>query len=124
MFQKQLHHLNLVTTQDEETNSHQEKSPLKPPPYEEFVAIPLSLSFHHQENATNRSRVGCFYDVQHNFDDLTKCFGAYWHNLSDSCIGKIIWPYGFGVGRKIDWVRPKIDGDNIISAFKGNSNIF
>eukprot|EP00262_Sarcandra_glabra_P021957 TRINITY_DN9483_c0_g4_i1.p1 TRINITY_DN9483_c0_g4~~TRINITY_DN9483_c0_g4_i1.p1 ORF type:complete len:421 (-),score=28.17 TRINITY_DN9483_c0_g4_i1:220-1440(-) len=50
--------------------------------------------------------------------------GEYWKSLFDSRIGGTDWPYGSGVWSKKEWVLPEIDGDDIISAFEGNSNLF
>ena len=55
---------------------------------------------------------------------LKKYDGAYWRNLFDSRVGKTTWPYGSGVWSKKEWVLPEIDPDDIVGAFKGNSNLF
>ncbi|KAI7733472.1 hypothetical protein M8C21_008397 [Ambrosia artemisiifolia] len=49
--------------------------------------------------------------------------GNYWKTLFDSRIGKTTWPYGSDVWSKKEWVLPKIDSDDIVSAFEGNSNM-
>ncbi|XP_076938673.1 threonine synthase, chloroplastic-like [Bidens hawaiensis] len=71
-----------------------------------------------------RSRSGGLLDVQDDIEALKAFDGSYWKSLFDSRIGKTTWPYGSGVWSKKEWVLPKIDSDDIVSAFEGNSNMF
>lgn len=71
-----------------------------------------------------RSRSGGLLDVEHDMTALRRFDGDYWKALFDSRVGRTTWPYGSGVWSKKEWVLPEIDGDHIVSAFEGNSNLF
>ncbi|KAJ6342735.1 hypothetical protein OIU78_010621 [Salix suchowensis] len=71
-----------------------------------------------------RSQSGGLLDVQHDMSALKAFPGSYWRALFDSRVGKTTWPYGSGVWSKKEWVLPEISGDDIVSAFEGNSNLF
>ncbi|KAF8393582.1 hypothetical protein HHK36_021826 [Tetracentron sinense] len=92
--------------------------------YVPFNADPSSTESYSLDEIVYRSRSGGLLDVQHDMDALKKFDGQYWKSLFDSRVGKTTWPYGSGVWSKKEWVLPEIDGDDIISAFEGNSNLF
>ncbi|KAL2537593.1 Threonine synthase 1 [Forsythia ovata] len=92
--------------------------------YVPFNADPTSTESYSLDEIVYRSRSGGLLDVQHDMDALKKFDGQYWRSLFDSRVGKTTWPYGSGVWSKKEWVLPEIDGDDIVSAFEGNSNLF
>ncbi|KAL5978766.1 hypothetical protein ACLOJK_029883 [Asimina triloba] len=97
--------------------------------YVPFTADPYASSAPADESYSlddviYRSRSGGLLDVRHDMEALKKFDGAYWRSLFDSRVGKRTWPYGSGVWSKKEWVLPEIDGDDIISVFEGNSNLF
>ncbi|KAL2924749.1 Threonine synthase chloroplastic [Bienertia sinuspersici] len=55
---------------------------------------------------------------------LKQYYGNYWKLLFDSNVGKTNSPNGSGVWSKKEWVLPEIDGDDIVSAYEDNSNLF
>ncbi|XP_039121677.1 threonine synthase, chloroplastic-like [Dioscorea cayenensis subsp. rotundata] len=71
-----------------------------------------------------RSQSGGLLDVRHDLSALKKFPGSYWRSLFDSRVGHTTWPYGSGVWSKKEWVLPEIDGEDIVSLFEGNSNLF
>ncbi|GAB2218093.1 hypothetical protein Droror1_Dr00001311 [Drosera rotundifolia] len=85
---------------------------------------PISSESYSLDEIVYRSRSGSLLDVQHDLTALSNFDGEYWKSLFDSRVGKTTWPYGSGVWSKKEWVLPEIDGDDIVSAFEGNSNLF
>ncbi|XP_050940562.1 threonine synthase, chloroplastic-like [Cucumis melo] len=92
--------------------------------YVPFNASLDSTECYSLDEIVYRSRSGGLLDIQHDMEALKKYDGAYWRNLFDSRVGKTTWPYGSGVWSKKEWVLPEIDPDDIVGAFKGNSNLF
>ncbi|KAL3637431.1 hypothetical protein CASFOL_018599 [Castilleja foliolosa] len=92
--------------------------------YVPFNAELTSTESYSLDEIVYRSRSGGLLDVQHDMEELKKFDGEYWRSLFDSRVGKTTWPYGSGAWSKKEWVLPKIDSDDIISAFEGNSNLF
>ncbi|KAL9270784.1 Threonine synthase, chloroplastic-like protein, partial [Drosera capensis] len=85
---------------------------------------PISSESYSLDEIVYRSRSGSLLDVHHDLTALSNFDGEWWKSLFDSRVGKTTWPYGSGVWSKKEWVLPEIDGDDIVSAFEGNSNLF
>ena len=89
-----------------------------------FNAGPSCTESFSLDEVVCRSQSGELLDVQHDMGALKHYDGAYWRVLFDSRVRKAMWPFGSGVWSKKEWVLPEIDSDDIVSAFKGNSNMF
>jgi len=76
------------------------------------------------DDVVYRAKDGGLLDVQHDMDALRKFDARYWKRLFDSRTGGTQWPYGSGVWKFKEWVLPTISGNDIVSMFEGNSNLF
>ncbi len=64
-------------------------------------------------------------EVHHDLEMLRDARSASdWRALFDSRVGTTQWPYGSGVWGKKEFVCPEVDGENVISMFEGNTNLF
>jgi threonine synthase len=70
------------------------------------------------------SRDGHLLEVRHDMGELRKTSAADWKKLFDGRSHVTQWPFGSGVWGKKEWVLPEIDGDNVVSMYEGNSNLF
>ena len=70
------------------------------------------------------SRDGHLLEVRHDLDELRKTPASEWKKIFDGRSHVTQWPFGSGVWGKKEWVLPEIDGDNVVSMYEGNSNLF
>ncbi len=69
-------------------------------------------------------KCGSLLEVTHDIKKLGRKSAAYWKDLFDSRLGTTKWPYGSGVWSKKEWICPRIDNENVVSMFEGNTNLF
>ncbi len=69
-------------------------------------------------------KCGGLLEVQHDTEALRTRSADEWKKLFDDRVGSTEWPYGSGVWGKKEWIMPTIAGDNVVSMYEGNSNLF
>jgi threonine synthase len=71
-----------------------------------------------------RSSTGALLEVVHDLAELRKTPAEEWKRRFDGRQHVTRWPFGSGVWGKKEWVLPRIEDDNVVSMFEGNTNLF
>lgn len=67
---------------------------------------------------------GGLLEVEHDINALRTRSADSWKRLFDHRVGTTQWPFGSGVWGKQEWIMPTISGENVVSMYEGNSNLF
>tara|TARA_B100000959_G_scaffold287596_1_gene374744 strand:+ start:5665 stop:6996 length:1332 start_codon:yes stop_codon:yes gene_type:complete len=72
----------------------------------------------------NCRECGSLLQVVHDRDELIKTSANQWIRTFEERKRKNSWPYGSGVWKMKEWVMPRVENENIVSMFEGESNLF